>query len=101
MKKSNDQTRIALLEQNHITIMEQFKQSQLENKDEHQTILKSQTDFHRETRETLDDMMRKLDIALEKKAGKWVEKVIWGTVIFFLSGLFSYLGVIVIKVIEQ
>lgn len=90
MKKTSDQTRIALLENNHQALMDLFKSYSEENTHQHQSIL-----------EALEKLETKLDNALEKKAGKWVEKVIWGTVIFFLSGLFSYLGMVVIKFIEQ
>jgi hypothetical protein len=90
MRKSDDKTRIALLEQNHITIMEQFKQYNEENGSQHKSIL-----------EALEKLEIKLDTALEKKAGVWVEKVIWGTVIFFLTGFFGYMGSVVVKYIEQ
>ncbi len=82
-------------------IMEQFTEQQKENVKQHEALLKSQTDFHEETKETLKYMMDKLDKALEKKAGKWVEKVIYGAAIFVITGLFSYLGTVIIKVIEK
>lgn len=72
---SNEQLSAKLLEQ-AVTIkyiMESFKQSQQENKEQHSAIMQSQVDFHIEMKQTLKEMGEKLDAALDKKANKWVE----------------------------
>ena len=84
----NQETKIALLEQNQKTIMEQFKTYSKENEEQHTKIS-----------ETVLRMEEKLDYALDKKAGKWVEKAIIGFIIFILTGLGGYLGTIIYKLI--
>lgn len=85
--------RLAILETTQKLFME-------ENKKEHRELMASQTDFHFEVKETLKELTDKLDKALEKKAGIWVEKVlIWAGVVIG-GGVLAYLGKIIIKVIE-
>lgn len=75
---NTDRERILLLENNHINIMEKID-----------SIL-----------DRFDKFEEKLDKALEKKANVWVEKVwIW----FFITvgaGLLTYLGTLLIKLIQ-
>lgn len=47
-----------------------------------------------------DKFEDKLDIALSKKAGIWVEKVLIWLGVIIGGGLLAYLGKIIIKVIE-
>jgi len=63
-RRSND-TKIAILEENHKTIMEQFKTFNEENAKQHQAMLDG---FQK-----LED---KIDEALSRKADVWVEKAV-------------------------
>lgn len=83
MREEKTNTRIALLEQNHITLMEKLIEFQEDNKAQHEEI---------------KTMIRE---ALEKKAGIWVEKVIIWFGAIAGAGILGYLGLQIIKVIEQ
>ena len=75
MKEEATQTRIALLEQNHKTIMEQFKNYSEEN-----------TRQHIEVKEMIMAIDDKLQLALDKKANKWVETS-WTWVLYTVGGI--------------
>ena len=72
-------TKVALLEQNHLNLMEKIE----------------------EILERFDKLESKLDYALEKKAGIWVEGVIKWFGICVGSGILGYVGLQLIKVIEK
>lgn len=88
--KEATQTRIALLEQNHKTLMDLFKTYSEENAKQHENILQS-----------LIAMQDKLDKALEKKADKWVEGILKWLGIFIGSGVLAYIGSLIIKAITH
>ena len=77
--KESPETRIALLESNHETLMEKIESILIR----------------------FDKFEEKLDIALEKKAGKWVEGVIKWFGITIGTGILGYLGLLIVKAIEQ
>jgi hypothetical protein len=80
--------RLAILETTQKLFME-------ENKKEHRDLMNSQIVFHEEVKTTLADMMEKLDAALEKKAGIWVERVLYGAgAVAGIYGLNKLLGLI-------
>ena len=83
MGKDQLSIKIALLEQNHLQMMEKLNEYQQENRDQ-----------HKEIKEIIEK-------ALNKKANIWVEKVLiyLGTAIGL--GLIGYLGKLIIKVIEK
>mgnify|MGYP001157809878 CR=1 FL=1 len=88
MKKEDTQTRIALLEQNHITLMEKLIEFQKDNKEQHENIIKN-----------LNEMQIKLDKALLKKANKWVETYAIVFLVFIGTGLLGYLGSLLVKAV--
>ena len=63
-------TKVAVQAKSIEYIMEQFKTTQEENQKQHGAIIKSQLEFHKETRQTLENIMEKLDGALAEKADK-------------------------------
>ena len=81
-----DYIKIATLELNQKNIMEELQRFNLENKEQHSEILSF-----------IVRLEEKLDIALEKKANKWMEKAMVGTVVFVLTGFASYLGVLIVQ----
>ncbi|MCK9371291.1 hypothetical protein M0R04_15365 [Candidatus Dojkabacteria bacterium] len=78
MSKDSPTTRIAVLEANHKNLMDKLDD-----------IL-----------DRFDKFEEKLDTALEKKAGKWVEGVIKWIGIIIGSGILGYIGGQLIKLIE-
>ena len=84
--EGSDYIKIATLELNQKNIMEEIQRSNADNKEQHNEILAFIV--------RLDE---KLDVALEKKANKWVERAIVGTVVFVLTGFASYLGVLIVQ----
>jgi hypothetical protein len=81
--------RLTILETNNKNIMDKMEEFQIQNKESHQQII-----------EAVNKLESKLDCAIEKKAGKWVEKVIWGVIIFLMTGVFGYIGSVIIRTIE-
>ena len=79
MKENTDAIRIAVLETNQNNIMEKLD-----------SIVAR-----------FDKFEEKLDKALEKKADKWVEKVLTWLGLVVGSGILAYLGSIIIKAIEK
>ena len=94
MKEEKTNTRIALLEQNHIMLMDLFKTYSEENAKQHENILKG-----------LKDMEDKLDRAIEKKADKVVVDRMLSVLFWFGgivgTGILGYVGLQIIKVIEK
>jgi len=78
--------RLLILEINQENLMNELKQLNIENKDQHKGIM-----------DIVIRLEEKLDKALEKKANKWVEKAITGFVVLVLSGMASYIGMIIYK----
>ena len=85
-KVQADQERLLALELNQKNIMEELQRFNQENKDQHNEILG-----------LVKEMGSKLDLALDKKANKWVEKVIIGVVVFVLTGCATYLGALIVQ----
>lgn len=77
-RSKSTEVRVAVLESEHQNIMEKFEE-----------LIKR-----------FDSFEEKLDKALEKKADKWVEKLIIWLGIFIGTSLLSYLGYLIVKVIE-
>lgn len=88
MSKS-DETRIELLEQNHNTIMKLFDEYREDNKTQHEEI-----------KEMILEIKQDLKISLDNKADKWVQEVIKWLGIFIGGGVLTYLGSLIIKVIN-
>ena len=90
MSDLTERERILVLEKNHEQFMKEFITYSEENSKQHTEI-----------KELIEQMGQKLDTALEKKAGIWVEKVlIWfGSIVGI--GVIGYLGSLIIKVIEK
>jgi hypothetical protein len=82
--------RLTILETNHKNVMEKLEEFQKTNIEAHQNIIQG-----------LTNLEAKIDGALEKKAGVWVEKVIWGVVVFLMTGVFGYIGSVIIRSIEK
>lgn len=76
--------KLTTLEINQKNLMEQLENMNLANKEQHTLITKS-----------LEKLETKLDRALETKAGVWVEKAIIGAIVFILTGLASYVGILI------
>jgi len=93
--------RLAILETNQNNIMEKLEEFQINNKEEHQDIVKSLAEFHTKTNLSMKEITDKLDKALEKKAGIWVEKVLLWFGAIAGAGILAYLGSLIIKVIEK
>jgi len=75
-------TRIAVLETNVTNIMDKLEEFQAENKEQHIAL------------------MKKLEEVVSNKADKWVEKVLIWFAITVGTGLISYLGYLLLKLIE-
>jgi len=85
--------RLAALETSQKLFME-------ENKKEHGDLKKSMEDFHTMMFSNMKDLNDKLDKALDKKAGIWVEKVLIWLGVGIGGGLLAYLGNLIIKLIN-
>ena len=87
-KNRGDIERMIALEITQKNLMDQLIQFNNDNKEQHSQIF-----------QVLKGLEDKLDLALEKKANKWVEKVIIGAIAFLLTGIFGYLGTLIIKTV--
>lgn len=86
---SDTKKSIAVLEVNYKNIMDEFKNFQRSNKDSHESILQA-----------VKDLQYSIDSALEKKAGKWVETVIYWFAKIIGGGLITFLGYQIVKLIN-
>lgn len=50
-----------------------------------------------EIKQMIKDLGTKIDCALDKKADRWVEKVLWTVIGFIVTGFFSYIGILIIQ----
>lgn len=82
--------RLTKLETNHQNLMEKIEENQKLNEDAHKAIMV-----------VVEKIDSKLDSALEKKAGIWVEKVLIWLGIVIGGGVLGYIGMLLIKVIEK
>lgn len=81
--------RLAILETNQKNMMDKLIESIKDNKESHEGIINM-----------IVGIEAKLDKALEGKANKWVERVLTWLGISIGGGLISYLGYLLIKLIE-
>lgn len=73
-----------------LTVLETRQEDfMIQNKEEHNAIL-----------DAVNKLDAKIDKALEKKAGIWVEKVVIWFGVSIGGGLLAYLGYLLIKIIE-
>lgn len=81
--------RLVKLETNHANVMEKIDELKNDIRESNDTLLGA-----------LEKLENKLDLALEKKANVWVEKVLIWFLIFFATGVLSYIGMLIIKLIK-
>lgn len=93
--------RLKALEIIQTNLMEKLEENQIQNEKAQEALMTSMKEFHLTTNQSLKDMTDKLDKALEKKAGIWVEKVLYGAGAICGAGILSYIGLQIIKVIEK
>jgi hypothetical protein len=84
---------LATLTANYKNMDEKIEQNRIDNKDEHKEIKDLMIDGFK-------DLKEQLDIALDKKADKYIEKVMWWFLAIIGSGLITYVGSLLIKVIK-
>ena len=92
MPKISNETQIALLQANHKTLMEEFKNYKIETNKNHEEIKSLIIDFKKEVKETLGT---KAD-----KKSQWAETFLLWVGGIITTGLIGYLGYLVVKIIE-
>lgn len=97
MPSPETRERLVFLETNQKNLMDKLEENQILNEKSHEHILQSMKEFHDSTNYAIEQITKKLDVALEKKADKWVQVLIVWLGYTIGTGLLAVLGGLIIK----